>query len=53
MRICVENGTFTIAFLREGVTKVRQSRLFSATRILSEAVPRVDRRSFKDILGSV
>jgi sterol 3beta-glucosyltransferase len=23
MRICVENGTFTIAFLREGVTKVR------------------------------
>ena len=24
MRICVENGTFTIAFLREGVQKVGQ-----------------------------
>jgi hypothetical protein len=23
MRICVENGTFTIAFLKEGVAKVR------------------------------
>lgn len=22
MRICVENGTFTVAFLREGVQKV-------------------------------
>ena len=23
MRICVENGTFTVAFLKEGVQKVR------------------------------
>jgi hypothetical protein len=23
MRICVENGTFTVAFLREGLLKVR------------------------------
>ena len=23
MRICVENGTFTIAFLKEGILKVR------------------------------
>jgi hypothetical protein len=22
MRICVENGTFTVSFLREGLTKV-------------------------------
>ncbi len=42
MRICVENGMFTIAFLREGVTKVRLLRVFYATRILFEAVPRVD-----------
>jgi hypothetical protein len=42
MRICVENGTFTIAFLREGVTKVRFLWVFSATPILNEAVPRVD-----------
>jgi hypothetical protein len=42
MRICVENGTFTIAFLREGVTKVRLLWVSSATPILSEAVPRVD-----------
>jgi hypothetical protein len=42
MRICVENGTFTIAFLREGVTKVRLLWVFSAIPILSEAVPRVD-----------
>ena len=42
MRICVENGTFTIAFLREGVTKVRSLQVFAATRILNDAVPRVD-----------
>ena len=42
MRICVENGTFTIAFLREGVTKVSLLWVFSVTPILSEAVPRVD-----------
>ena len=30
MRICVENGTFTVAFLKEGVQKVR---LYHCVRI--------------------
>jgi hypothetical protein len=53
MRICVENGTFTIAFLREGVTKVRSLEFFSATCVFSGAVPRVDRRSLENVLGSM
>jgi len=42
MRICVENGTFTIAFLKEGVMKVRSLIVFAATYVLKDVVPRVD-----------
>ena len=42
MRICVENGTFTIAFLREGVTKVGSLQISATTFVLNETVPRVD-----------
>ena len=31
MRICVENGTFTVAFLKEGLLKVVQLYFFADT----------------------
>lgn len=33
MRICVENGTFTVSFLREGMQKVIQNDLVLSTAI--------------------
>ena len=51
MRICVENGTFTVAFLKEGVQKVVLT-LHSLTLFAHKlAVPRLDRRFAQDILG--
>ena len=54
MRICVENGTFTVSFLKEGVQKVCVSvRLASCHAYTSHTVPRLDRRPSEDFLGSV
>ena len=56
MRICVENGMFTVSFLREGIQKVRSlfdTRLsrsdFNALIVVSRMVGRPP----QDILGSV
>lgn len=55
MRICVENGTFTVAFLKEGVQKVRRASTSTwfAAQCLWLAVPRMDRRPFEDIMGGM
>jgi len=42
MRICVENGTFTIAFLKEGVLKVRAVSSTARASADAQAVPDVD-----------
>ena len=34
MRICVENGTFTVSFLREGLTKVCDTAVFKRTPLI-------------------
>lgn len=53
MRICVENGTFTVAFLKEGMLKVSHLSLRSGSRAYSTLVPRLDRRPAQDLLGRV
>lgn len=53
MRICVENGTFTVAFLKEGMLKVSHPYLCSGSQAHSTPVPRLDRRPAQDILGRV
>lgn len=54
MRICVENGTFTVAFLREGMAKVGWPLHLSRKNVKSPSlhvVPRLDRRPAQDSLG--
>lgn len=55
MRICVENGTFTVAFLKEGVQKVcPKASVIKVTVVLTAfPVPRLDRRLAEDVVGSV
>jgi len=53
MRICVENGMFTVSFLKEGLQKVcyiNQSRIKS---LIDFVVPRVGGRFTEDFMGSV
>ena len=54
MRICVENGTFTVSFLREALSKACDIAVFRRTsRSPSPSVPRLARRSAQDLLGSM
>ena len=39
MRICIENGTFTVAFLREGLLKVRHVIYQSSIRDSAQHIP--------------
>lgn len=43
MRICVENGTFTVSFLKEGLLKVHHNRLNSSPFLTRCTVPRMAR----------
>lgn len=42
MRICVENGTFTVAFLKEGVQKVRVTGFGFCSILTAKSVPGLD-----------
>ena len=55
MRICVENGMFTVSFFKEGIQKVSCHGflylLYMGVDISS--VPRLDRRLAENIMGSM
>lgn len=55
MRICVENGTFTVAFLREGLQKVCTLVLYdtSAKNIAVFTVQGLVGRSTQDFMGGL
>ena len=54
MRICVENGTFTVSFLREALSNVSEIAVLRRTSCSpAPSVPRLARRSAQDLLGSV
>lgn len=43
MRICIENGTFTVAFLKEGLQKVKVIIFYVERSLTVREVPGLDR----------
>jgi len=53
MRICVENGVFTVSFLKEGVQKVPRIVAIPSVELHILLVPRMGRRFAQNCLGSL